>query len=138
MKYLLDTDICVYWLKANDCIEQTAISVGLINISISFMTLSELYYGAYKSQHVYENLAAINLLTVKLSIVESNDEICTCFGNLKALFEKQGMIIDDADLFIAACALTTGATLVTNNTRHFKRIEGLQLQNWSDYAAKPP
>jgi tRNA(fMet)-specific endonuclease VapC len=137
MKYLLDTDICVYWLKANDCIEQTAISVGLINISISFMTLSELYYGAYKSQYVKENLAAIELLAAKLSIVESDDEICACFGNLKALLEKQGMIIDDADLFIAACALTTGATLVTNNTRHFKRIEGLQLQNWSDYATKP-
>jgi tRNA(fMet)-specific endonuclease VapC len=137
LKYLLDTDICVYWLKANDCIEQTAISVGLINISISFMTLSELYYGAYKSQHVAENIAAINQLAVKLSIVESNDEICACFGKLKALLEKQGMIIDDADLFIAACALTTGATLVTNNTKHFKRINGLQLQNWSHYAKKP-
>ena len=41
------------------------------------------------------------------------------------------MIIDDADLFIAACALTTDATLVTNNTRHFKRIEELRLKNWS-------
>jgi len=80
MKYLLDTDICVYWLK---------------------------------------------------------DEICACFGNLKALLEKQGMIIDDADLFIAACALTTGVILVTNNTKHFKRINGLQLQNWSHYANQP-
>lgn len=115
MKYLLDTDICVYWLKADDCIEHAALSVGLVNISVSFMTLSELYYGAYKSQHVDENIAAINLLAAKLSIVESNDEICACFGNLKALLEKQGMIIDDADLFIAACALTTGAILVTNN-----------------------
>ncbi|MBF0202584.1 MAG: hypothetical protein HQK66_15010 [Desulfamplus sp.] len=44
------------------------------------------------------------------------------------------MIIDDADLFIAACALSTEATLVTNNTKHFKRIEELQLQNWSSYA----
>jgi tRNA(fMet)-specific endonuclease VapC len=137
MKYLLDTDICVYWLKADDCIEQTAISVGLVNILVSFMTLSELYYGAYKSQHVNENIAAINLLTTKLAIVESNDEICACFGNLKALLEKLGMIIDDADLFIAACALTTGATLVTNNTKHFKRINGLQLQNWSRYANQP-
>ncbi len=87
------------------------------------MTLSELYYGAYKSQYVDENIAAINLLAAKLSIVESNDEICACFGNLKALLEKQGMIIDDADLFIAACALTTGAILVTNNIKHFKRIK---------------
>ena len=69
MKYLLDTDICVYWLKEDERIEQTAISVGLGNIAIYFMTLSELYYGAYKSQHVKENLAAISLLAGKLSAI---------------------------------------------------------------------
>jgi tRNA(fMet)-specific endonuclease VapC len=136
VKYLLDTDICVYWLKEDECIEQAAISVGLGNIAISCMTLSELYYGAYKSQHVKENLAAISLLAGKLSVIESSDQICARFGNVKADLEKQGMIIDDADLFIAAVALTTGSTLVTNNTRHFKRIKELQLQNRSRYATE--
>ena len=136
MKYLLDTDICVYWLKKDDRVEQNASSVGLENIVISFMTLSELYYGAHKSQRVDENLSAISLLTEKVLVVESNDQICARFGKLKVSLEKQGMIIDDADLFIAACALATGATLVTNNTRHFKRIEELQLQNWSSYASE--
>ncbi|MBF0202583.1 MAG: PIN domain-containing protein, partial [Desulfamplus sp.] len=118
MKYILDTDICVYWLKKDDRIEQNAVSVGLENIAISFMTLSELYYGAQKSQRVDENLSAISLLTAKISVVESNDQICASFGKLKATLEKYGMIIDDADLFIAACALSTEATLVTNNTKH--------------------
>jgi len=136
VKYLLDTDICVYWLKQDDRIEQNAISVGLENIAISFMTLSELYYGAHKSQRVEENLAAISLLSTKVSVVDSNDQICARFGKLKVSLEKQGMIIDDADLFIAACALTTDATLVTNNTGHFKRIEELQLQNCSSYASE--
>jgi len=136
VKYLLDTDICVYWLKKDDRIEQNVISVGLENIAISFITLSELYYGAHKSQYIKENLAAISLLTGKVSVIDSNEQICARFGKLKVFLEKQGMIIDDADLFIAACALTTGATLVTNNTRHFKRIEGLQLQNWSIYASE--
>jgi tRNA(fMet)-specific endonuclease VapC len=136
VKYLLDTDICVYWLKKDDRIEKNAISVGLENIAISFMTLSELYYGAYKSQHVKENLAAVRLLTAKLSVVESSDQVCTRFGNLKVFLERQGAIIDDADLFVAACALTTEATLVTNNTRHFKRIEELRLQNWWSYASE--
>ncbi len=135
MKYLLDTDICVYWLKKDDRVEQNAISVGLENIAISFMTLSELYYGAHKSQRVEENLAAISLLTAKVSIVDSNDQICARFGKLKVFLEKQGTIIDDADLFIGACALATGATLVTNNMRHFERIEELRLQNWSSYVS---
>jgi predicted nucleic acid-binding protein len=126
----------VYWLKKDDRVEQNAISVGLENIAISFMTLSELYYGAHKSQHIEENLAAISLLTAKVSIVESNGEICARFGKLKVILEKQDMIIDDADLFIAACALTKEATLVTNNTRHFGRIEELPLQNWSSYASE--
>ncbi len=81
-------------------------------------------------------LAAINLLARKLSVIESSDQICVRFGKLKADLEKQGMIIDDADLFIAASALTIGSTLVTNNTRHFKRVKELQLQNWSQYAAE--
>jgi tRNA(fMet)-specific endonuclease VapC len=136
VKYLLDTDICVYWLKKDDCIEQNAISVGLENIAISFMTLSELYYGVHKSQRVDENLSAISILTAKISVIESNAQICARFGKLKVFLEKQGMIIDDADLFIAACVLTTEATLVTNNTRHFKRIEELRLQNWSSYASE--
>lgn len=136
MKYLLDTDICVYWLKKDDRVEQNVISVGLENIAISFMTLSELYYGAHKSLRVEENLAAISLLTEKVSVVESNDQICARFGKLKVFLEKQGMIMDDADLFIASCALTNVATLVTNNTRHFQRIEGLPLQNWSSYASE--
>ena len=136
MNYLLDTDICVYWLKKDVRVEQNAISVGLENIAISFITLSELYYGAHKSQRVEENLAAISLLTKKVSVVESNDRICARFGKLKVFLEKQGMIIDDADLFIAACALVTSATLVTNNRRHFNRVEELRLENWSSYVSE--
>jgi tRNA(fMet)-specific endonuclease VapC len=130
MKYLLDTDICIYWLKGNKSIEQMAISLGLHNISISFMTLSELYYGAYKSKFINNNLTAIKLLIEKLSVVGSDETICAYFGNIKALLEKNGMIIDDADIFIAACALTNDAILVTNNEKHYNRIDGLQLQNW--------
>lgn len=128
--YLLDTNICVYWLKGDEGIEQRAIVMGLETIAVSFITISELYYGAYKSQKIDENIAAIKKLESKLGIIDSNDEICTNFGKLKAILEKEGKIIDDADLFIAACALTNNLTLVTNNEKHFSRIEGLKLENW--------
>ncbi|HKZ57567.1 MAG TPA: PIN domain-containing protein [Thermodesulfovibrionales bacterium] len=49
MNYLLDTDICVYWLKGSEKIEQRVLDVGLDDVAISFITMSELYYGAYKS-----------------------------------------------------------------------------------------
>ena len=68
----------------------------------------------------------------KLGIVDSDDEICKNFGKLKTELEKEGKIIDDADLFIAACALANKLILVTNNEKHFGRIENLKLENWRE------
>lgn len=130
MSYLLDTNICIYWLKGNNNIERKAIEVGLNNLSISFVNLSELFYGAYKSEKITDNLKAVRDLVKKLEFIESNEEVCETFGDLKALLEKEGSIIDDADLFIAACALVNEYTLVTNNEKHFSRIKGLKLENW--------
>jgi tRNA(fMet)-specific endonuclease VapC len=130
VKYLLDTNICVYWLKGNERVEQKILSVGMDNVALSFINISELYYGAYKSQRVEANLNLISQLTDQLNVVESNEAISEVFGQLKATLESAGTIIDDADLFIAACAKVYGLTLVTNNTKHFKRIKGLKLENW--------
>ena len=130
MRYLLDTDTCIYWLKGNEDIEEKALKVGLSKIFISFVTLSELYYGAYKSKKVEQNLANIGILKNKLSLMDSNESRCEIFGKLKSTLEKDGKIIDDADLLIAACASDDSATLVTNNERHSKRIKGLKLENW--------
>lgn len=130
MNYLLDTDTCIYWLKGNEDIEKRALKVELSKIFISFVTLSELYYGAYKSKRVEQNLANIGILKNKLSLMNSNESISDIFGKIKATLEKDGKIIDDADLFIAACALNDNATLVTNNEKHFKKIKGLKVENW--------
>lgn len=130
MKYLLDTNICVYWLKGNEQIEQKILSVGMDNVALSFINVSELYYGAYKSQRIESNLNLVKQLTEQLDVVESDEVISEIFGQLKADLESVGAIIDDADLFIAACAKVHGLILVTNNMKHFKRIKGLKLENW--------
>jgi tRNA(fMet)-specific endonuclease VapC len=125
VKYLLDTNICIYWLKGNEHIEQKVLAGGIDNIFVSFITASELYYGVYKSERVDENLAMMRKLTERITVIESDDAISEAFGKLKASLESAGLIIDDADMFIAACALVHGLTLVTNNTKHFKRIKDL-------------
>lgn len=132
MNYLLDTNICVYWLKGDESIEKRSCAIGLEAISVSFLTISELYYGAYKSRKINENISAIEKLEGKLGIIDSNKEICKNFGRLKAELEKEGKIIDDADLFIAACALTNNLILITNNEKHFERIGSLKLENWKE------
>jgi len=68
-------------------------------------------------------LANVRLLESKFGIIESNQAICETFGKLKAMLIKRGEII-------AACALVTDFTFVTNNQRHFKRIKGLKIENW--------
>jgi predicted nucleic acid-binding protein len=130
MRYLLDTNICVYWLKGNEKIEQKILSVGMDNVTLSFINISELYYGAYKSQRIESNLNLIRQLSEQLGVIETDEAISEMFGQLKAGLEVAGAIIDDADLFIAACAKVHGLILVTNNMKHFKRIKGLKLENW--------
>jgi len=92
----------------------------------------ELYYGAYKSQKVTSNLSKIRILEKTFEIIPTGTEIAEIFGILKTDLEKSGNPLDDFDLIIAACAMTYNLTLVTNNYRHFERIDGLKLANWSE------
>ena len=102
MRYLLDTDTCVFWLKGNERIEQKVLAVGMDNVTLSFINVSELYYGAYKSQLIDTNLALVRRLTEQLNVVESDESVSEMFGEMKSTLEKAGTIIDDADLYIAA------------------------------------
>ncbi len=85
MNYLLDTDTCIYWLKGNENIENKVLKAGISKIFISFVTLSELYYGTYKSMKVEQNLKNIGILKNKLNLMDSNSSICDVFGKLKAM-----------------------------------------------------
>ncbi len=136
MMYVLDTNICVYWMKGNEDIEQKALSVGLDQIAVPFIALSELYYGAYKSRRIEENLAAIETLKSNLALLEWSEDVCEVFGRLKATLEKDGKTLHDADIFVAACALANNSVLVTNNEKHFDRIQELKLENWSNQYSK--
>ena len=91
----------------------------------------ELYYGAYKSQKVMSNLGKIKLIEDSVEIISVGRESAEIFAMLKADLEKAGTPLDDFDLILAACALSHDLVLVTNNVRHFKRIQGLKLENWA-------
>lgn len=130
MKYLLDTNIIAYWLNGNKKIETKICDIGIDTICISFITLCELYYGAFKSEKKEENIKNIETLLSKVPVIHSNDKIAMKFGELKAKCVKTGKIIDGADLLLASFAIESKLTFVTNNLRHFKEIEGLALENW--------
>ena len=130
MKYLLDTDTIIYWLKVNQAIEKKAIALGLESLSYSIISHPELYFGAYNSQQQDKNLQAVQIVQQKLSLVSFNDKSAQLFGMNKAQLKQSGNLILDTDIMIASIAITNNLVLVTNNTKHFQRISNLLLENW--------
>jgi tRNA(fMet)-specific endonuclease VapC len=128
--YLLDTDTVIHILKGDPVVEVNLKKHIHDPIKIGTITLMELYYGAYKSQKVTSNLAKIRTLENALEVIPIGEEIAEIFGREKARLEKGGNPLDDFDLVLGCCALSYNLTLVTNNIRHFRRIEGLQVANW--------
>jgi len=129
--YLLDTDTIIYILKGNASVQKNLLFHINDPIKTCVITLMELYYGAYKSQKVTGNLAKIKTLEQSVEIINLGVASAEVFGMLKSQLEKTGSRLDDFDLIIAACALSHNLTLVTNNEKHFQRIEGLKLANWT-------
>ena len=128
--YLLDTDTIIYNLKGELKVHENLLLHVNDLLQISIITLMELYYGAYKSQHVDANLAKIKTLEQSLDILITGQETAEIFGKLKSKLESSGNRLDDFDLIIASTALSHNLVLVTNNEKHFQRIEGLKLENW--------
>ena len=121
--FLLDTDTIIYNLKGNEAIKKNLQHHIDATMKISVITLMELYYGAYKSDKLSSNLAKVRTIESTFEIIPNGKESAENFGMLK-------------DLTIASCALAHNLTLVTNNLKHFSRIEGLKIANWSAYPAK--
>jgi tRNA(fMet)-specific endonuclease VapC len=128
--FLLDTDTVIHILKGDQVVKDNLTKHFHDPIMIGIVTLMELYYGAYKSQKVTSNLAKIKTIESTLGILPMGEEIADIFGREKARLEKAGIPLDDFDLTLGCCALAHNLILVTNNVKHFKRIEGLKITNW--------
>ena len=131
MKYLLDTDICIYWLKGKTTVRDRVNKVDWVEIAICVITVSELYFGAYNSSQITKNLITAETFVQSLTVLSLNNDVLKKFGQLKAQLRQSGTPVADFDLLIASVALTENLILVTNNTRHYWRIDGLKLDNWS-------
>ena len=134
--FLLDTDTIIYNMKGNEAVKKNLRHHLDAPMKISVITLMELYYGAYKSEKYSSNLAKVRTIESTFEIIACGEESAENFGMLKASLEKSGTPLDDFDLTIASCALSYNLTLVTNNLKHFSRIEGLKITNWSVYPEK--
>lgn len=133
MQFLLDTDICIYIAKhkpAHILARFNRMHSGEAGMSV--VTYLELMYGAAKSRHVQANLAIIEQLVELIPVQALDMAAGTRYGQLRADLDFRGSPIGAYDLLIAAHALTLELILVTNNTREFRRLKGLRLENWAE------
>jgi tRNA(fMet)-specific endonuclease VapC len=131
MSYLIDTDIIIYSLKGNTVVQNRFSLNENIPKAISVITYGELLYGAKKSKNVEKNLAIIYRIKELFPIIEVDKAVVETFSAVKVNIQKIGSPIDDMDLLIASTAMTMNYTMVTNNEKHFSKIKGLKIENWS-------
>ncbi|NEP84636.1 MAG: type II toxin-antitoxin system VapC family toxin [Okeania sp. SIO3B3] len=131
MKHLLDTDTCIFIIrKRPESVFEILRRQELGTVGISSITHSELCHGAIKSQQPEKNMSALEAFTAPLEILPYDAAVGRSYGQVRSELEKRGTPIGSMDLLIAAHALSLDLTLVTNNTREFKRVKDLKLANW--------
>ena len=130
MPYLIDTDIVINSIKGNKKVNQKISEYAAIPKAISIVTFGELLYGAKRSIQRDKNTSIVYRLAEVFPIIGITRSTIEAFTDVKMALDVKGERIEDFDLLIAATALSLNYTLVTNNTKHYKRIKGLLLENW--------
>ncbi|MBN7810638.1 type II toxin-antitoxin system VapC family toxin [Algoriphagus sp. H41] len=129
MKYLLDTNICVHFLRGKYRLQEKFAEVGIQNCAISEITLAELIYGAETSSNPGKNMQLIEALSSSVFIIPIFDAI-RLYGKEKARLRSIGKMISDFDLLIACTAVEKNLTMITENLGEFERISDIQIKNW--------
>jgi tRNA(fMet)-specific endonuclease VapC len=131
MRFLLDTNTCIYIIKQKprQVLEKFQV-ISPSDVGTSSITLAELEYGVYKSQRQEQNRLALSQFITPLTILPFDANTTQVYGQIRATLEQQGIVVGALDLLIAAHALSLRLTLVTNNVREFSRIPDLTMENW--------
>lgn len=130
-RFLLDTNICIYIAKYNPpSVRERFERYAANQLSMSVITLGELRFGAAKSQSRSRAMTVIDELVSLIPIEEISEEVANHYGDIRASLQRNGQVIGNNDLWIAAHARALGRALVTNNEKEFLRVEGLTVENW--------
>ena len=131
VRYLLDTNICIYTAKGKPlAVRRRFEQHAMQELAMSTITVGELRFGAEKSQARSRALATIDELVQMIQPCALPMAAAEHYGHIRATMQQLGQPIGNNDLWLAAHALAEGWTLVTNNTREFDRVPGLRVENW--------
>lgn len=128
-RYLLDTNICIFFLQGKCNVPARLKNAGWQNCYISEITVAELLYGAECSANVDKHLPQVNEFINQFEVLPIYNAL-PLYARTKALLRKQGQLIDDFDILIGTTAIVSDLVLVTENVKHLQRIPDIKIKNW--------
>ena len=131
MKFLLDTDTCIYALKQNQNVLERLLATTREDVFVSVITEGELRTGAAKSSSPVKALHLIENFLRPLTVIDFTSDDAIAYAGVRAKLERAGTPIGPLDTLIASQAIARKLTLVTNNEREFRRVTGLAIENWT-------
>lgn len=133
-KYLLDTNVCIFFLQGKYGIKEKIQKIGRKNCCISEITIAELLYGAAYSQSE-KHSRDVEIVLENLSLVPLYDTLPT-YAEVKAHLRRSGQLIEEFDMLIGSSAVHHGYVMVTENLDHFGRIPRIEIENWVERPKK--
>ncbi|MBN1900884.1 type II toxin-antitoxin system VapC family toxin [Candidatus Sumerlaeota bacterium] len=131
--YLLDTNTCIYAInKKPDHVIEKVIEKSKKGIYISALTIAELEYGIENSRQIEKNRISLLKFLTPFIVINYDDNDAICYGKMKAKLKKTGYLFGPIDMLLASQALCKDLTFVTNNISEFSRVEGLQIEDWTN------
>ena len=133
MRYMLDTNICIYVIKHKpEKVFRKIQTIHPEDVCISSVTYAELVHGVEKSAAVEKNRLALSMFLANMEILGFDVGAADCYGKIRADLEKKGTPIGPLDMMIAGHAQSLGYTVVTNNVKEFSRVSALRIENWAE------
>ena len=130
MKYMLDTNMCIYAQKNNPNVIAKIKQNFQQGLAISSITLAELEYGVQASANIEKNTVSLMKFLSIVDVIPFDRGAAVEYGKICAALRKKGTPIGTMDMLISAHAKSENLIVVTHNTREFERVEGLQLEDW--------
>lgn len=128
--YLLDTNICILLLRNRELVRERLRAVGPASCFISEITVAELYFGATKSPSSVQEFLRTEAFIASAQVLPIAPALRS-YAQQRWRLQQLGQPLDDFDLLIGATALVEKLVMVTNNTKHFNRIQGITLEDWT-------
>ena len=134
--FLLDTNFCIHFIRGREWARSALARVRLPDVTISAVTVGELYEGAHRASFPAQEIAKTEAFLKPIEIIPLGREEAMAWGLLEAWLRNQGNRIEAEDCMIAATARRHGLTLVTGNIKHFARVQDLRVVDWERHPPK--